>query len=37
MNSNTRPLDCWKEVEDFKAQARRLEKQFVVRTVGREY
>lgn len=36
-SSNTRPLDCWKEVEEFKMQTRRLEKAFVVKTVGREY
>ncbi|TGZ83832.1 DUF1690-domain-containing protein [Ascodesmis nigricans] len=35
--NETRPLDCWKEVEEFKEQTRRLEKAFVVRTVGREY
>ncbi|KAF8250480.1 DUF1690-domain-containing protein [Wilcoxina mikolae CBS 423.85] len=35
--NDTRPLDCWKEVEEFKEQTRRLEKAFVVRTVGREY
>ncbi|PWW72362.1 hypothetical protein C7212DRAFT_336626 [Tuber magnatum] len=28
------PLDCYKEVEAFKNQTRRLEKAFVVRTVG---
>jgi altered-inheritance-of-mitochondria protein 13 len=36
-NSGARPLDCWKEVEEFKRQARRMEKEFVVRIVGREY
>lgn len=35
--SNTRPLDCWKEVADFKEHTRRMEKAFVVRTVGRGY
>lgn len=32
-----RSLDCWAEVEGFKREARRWEKEFVVRTVGREY
>ncbi|KAI5846126.1 hypothetical protein BZA05DRAFT_407019 [Tricharina praecox] len=36
-NNNTRPLDCWKEVADFKEHTRRMEKAFVVRTVGRGY
>ncbi|CUS07567.1 unnamed protein product [Tuber aestivum] len=31
------PLDCYKEVEEFKNQTRRLEKAFVVRTIGRDY
>jgi len=35
--NDARPLDCWKEVEEFKRQARRMEKEFVVRIVGREY
>ncbi|KAA8908664.1 hypothetical protein FN846DRAFT_944925 [Sphaerosporella brunnea] len=35
--NDTRPLDCWQEVEEFKSQARRMEKHFVVKTVGREY
>ncbi|CCX08600.1 hypothetical protein FPQ18DRAFT_317997 [Pyronema domesticum] len=35
--NSTRPLDCWKEVAEFKEQTRRLEKAFVVKTVGREY
>lgn len=35
--SDRTPLDCYKEVEDFKAQTRRLERQFVVRTVGRDF
>ena len=28
-----RPLDCWKEVETFKKEVGRLEKEFVERTV----
>ncbi|KAI5778733.1 putative altered inheritance of mitochondria protein 13, mitochondrial [Geopyxis carbonaria] len=35
--NETTPLDCWKEVEAFKEQTRRLEKAFVVATVGRDY
>ncbi|KAH8151684.1 uncharacterized protein LAJ45_04306 [Morchella importuna] len=31
------PLDCHREVDEFKAQTRRLERQFVVRTVGRDF
>lgn len=27
--NDRRPLDCWKEVEKFKAEVGRLEKQFV--------
>ncbi|RPB04103.1 hypothetical protein L873DRAFT_1667696 [Choiromyces venosus 120613-1] len=36
LNDQT-PLNCYKEVEEFKNQTRRMEKEFVVRTVGREY
>ncbi|KAG0135856.1 hypothetical protein HOY82DRAFT_600008 [Tuber indicum] len=36
LNDRT-PLDCYKEVEEFKNQTRRMEKEFVVRTVGRDY
>ncbi|KAL0638115.1 hypothetical protein Q9L58_002896 [Maublancomyces gigas] len=36
LNDRT-PLDCYKEVDNFKAQTRRLERQFVVRTVGRDF
>ena len=32
--NDRRPLDCWKEVEDFKKEVRRLEEQFVGRIVG---
>ncbi|KAL7270181.1 hypothetical protein RUND412_007121 [Rhizina undulata] len=35
--NDTRPLDCYKEVEEFKNEVSRLEKEFVVKTVGREY
>ncbi len=28
-----RPLDCWKEVENFKKEISRLEKEFVEKTV----
>lgn len=36
-DSDRTPLDCYREVEDFRAQTRRLERQFVVRTVGRDF
>lgn len=36
-DSDRTPLDCYREVEDFKTQTRRLERQFVVRTVGRDF
>jgi len=32
--NDRRPLDCWKEVEDFKAEVARLEKSFVGKIVG---
>lgn len=31
--NDRRPLDCWKEVEAFKKEVGRLEKEFVERTV----
>jgi MICOS complex subunit MIC19 len=31
--NDRRPLDCWKEVEDFKEEVRRLEKSWVDRVV----
>jgi len=36
-DSDRTPLDCYKEVEEFKNQIRRMEREFVVRTVGRDY
>jgi len=36
-DSDRTPLDCYKEVEEFKNQIRRMERAFVVRTVGRDY
>ncbi|KAG0636070.1 hypothetical protein HOY80DRAFT_979371 [Tuber brumale] len=36
LNDRT-PLNCYKEVGEFKYQTRRMEKEFVVRTVGRDY
>jgi hypothetical protein len=35
--SDRTPLDCYQEVEEFKAHTRRLEREFVVRTVGRDF
>jgi MICOS complex subunit MIC19 len=31
--NDRRPLDCWKEVETFKKEVGRLEKEFVERTI----
>lgn len=31
--NDRRPLDCWKEVETFKAEVGKLEREFVERTV----
>lgn len=31
--NDRRPLDCWKEVETFKKEVSRLEKEFVERTI----
>jgi altered-inheritance-of-mitochondria protein 13 len=31
--NDRRPLDCWKEVESFKQEVGRLEKEFVQRTI----
>lgn len=32
--NDRRPLDCWKEVEDFKREVARLERAFVDKVVG---
>lgn len=32
--NDRRPLDCWQEVETFKAEVVRLERSFVDRTAG---
>lgn len=32
--NDRRPLDCWKEVEAFKDEVRRLEKDWVQKVVG---
>ena len=32
--NDRRPLDCWKEVEEFKGQVARMEEAFVDRVVG---
>jgi altered-inheritance-of-mitochondria protein 13 len=31
--NDRRPLDCWKEVENFKREVGRLEKEFVEKTI----
>jgi altered-inheritance-of-mitochondria protein 13 len=35
--NETRPLDCWRQVEEFKDEARRMEKRWVGGVIGREY
>jgi altered-inheritance-of-mitochondria protein 13 len=32
--NDRRPLDCWREVEAFKEEVRRLEKEWVEKVVG---
>lgn len=36
-SNDSRPLECWQQVEAFKKQVQAMERRFVSKTVGREY